>query len=137
MNKRRFQNQKQFTAGLRIFARQQNVFKISIQPLLVSHPKTFALRAENNLGIPAEDKPSPCLGEREIEMWRQAAIDRSELLSHKRGDVDLSLARGVFLSGRQFQTKSCGRLPVAVSLNLTKETILGPRSNIRQTNARS
>ena len=104
MNKRRFQNQKQFTAGLRIFARQQNVFKISIQPLLVSHPKTFALRAENNLGIPAEDKPSPCLGEREIEMWRQAAIDRSELLPNKRRNVDLSLAWRRLFAGGQFDS---------------------------------
>ncbi len=95
MNKRRLQNQKQFPAGLGIFARQQNVFKIGIQLLLVSHPKTVALRAENRLGVPAKDEPSAGLRERDVEMRCESAMDRSELLSHKRRLIDPSKAREV------------------------------------------
>jgi hypothetical protein len=58
MNERRFQNQKQFAAGFLIFAREQNVLEISVQPLLVAQPITVSFASENNFRIAAKNEPA-------------------------------------------------------------------------------
>jgi hypothetical protein len=68
MNKRRLQDQKQFTAGLLILAWKQDVFKIGIKSLFVSHPKTVSLGAKNGFRVSAKNDSTTGLRVSEIEV---------------------------------------------------------------------
>lgn len=66
MNKSGFQNEKQFVAGSFIFAWEQDVLEIRVQPLLMAHAKTVSFTAEDSFCVANEDEPPTSVGERQI-----------------------------------------------------------------------
>ena len=98
MDKRSLENQEQLAAGFMRISRYYKL-EISIQTLLVAHVKTIALGTKDRFRVSTEDEAAFSLRECDIEMWAEPAADRSKLLSHKRGHIDLRLARsGIFAS---------------------------------------
>src|SRR5688572_26727382 len=92
MNESCFEDEKQFPARfLRIAG--EHVLQISTYPLFVSHPKPVSFAPEDHFGIATKDYPATCLRECEIEVRREPAIYRRQLLANKCRHINLSRRR--------------------------------------------